>query len=233
MTFLKSRTLNLEKRIGNCIINEVIEMKLEHAFLGLLAASGIVTANVQAVKAEEGFAFKRVPVIVNGSGCPPGSAFGIVNGNSVSIIFSEMYTEAARREFKRASCNIRMKLDVPSGYTVQPVNLRYLGYANIPNVSGARSTLNTFASFGASGGWVDRSNFGPGFQSDFERNVDIALSAVNACTRPVTTNFGINTNISAWGPRSGDEVTSMGIDTVDVTLEDVIYRIEFGFIPCS
>ncbi len=206
-------------------------MKLERAFLGALVALGLVTASAPAAETK-GFAFKRVPVIVNGSGCPSGSAFGIVNGDSVSVIFSEMNTEAASRQFDRASCNIRMKLDVPSGYTVQPVNLRYLGYANVPNVSRARGTLNTFASFGTSGAWVERANFGPGFQSDFERNVDIALSAVNTCTRSVATNFGINTNISAWGPRSGSEITSIGIDTIDATLEDVIYHIKFGFIPC-
>ncbi|WP_442940586.1 DUF4360 domain-containing protein [Nostoc sp.] len=62
----------------------------------------------------QGFEFQKVPVTLVGNGCPPGKAQGILNGDTLSITFSEFEALASRPKVVSKSCNLRIALNVPS-----------------------------------------------------------------------------------------------------------------------
>ncbi|MHC5721467.1 MAG: DUF4360 domain-containing protein, partial [Nostoc sp.] len=89
-------------------------------------------------------------------------------------------------------------MNVPSGFNVQPINVNYMGFADVPQ--GGSADLNVRITF--AGQEVPTNNnpnatFGSGFSDVWSKNVGITLGTINACKNPVNSIFGINSNLTA------------------------------------
>ncbi|MBN3874258.1 MAG: DUF4360 domain-containing protein [Nostoc sp.] len=204
--------------------------------LTLLSLNVVGLSQVQA-QTQEGFTFQNVPVSLTGNGCPDGTAQGVLNGDTLSITFSEFEAKAPRPNVISKSCNLRIGLNVPSGFNVQPINVKYLGFADVPK--GGSADLNVKLLFQGQVIPTDDSpnrTFSAGFSDVWSKDVGITLGTINACSRPVSSVFGINSTLTARAtnlpsrPRGLE--TQIRIDTIDTTIGPVLFQIKFAFNPC-
>ncbi|HYX17152.1 MAG TPA: DUF4360 domain-containing protein [Nostoc sp.] len=201
--------------------------------LTLLSLNFGALSQVQA-QTPQGFTFQRVPVTLFGPGCPDGTAVGILNGDTLSVTFSEFEAKALSPRVVSTSCNLRIGLNVPSGLNVQPINVQYLGFADVP--SGGSAALNVRILF--EGQIVPTNNnpnatFNAGFSDVWSKNIGITLGTINACRRPVNSIFGINTNLTARARNvAANQETQIRVDTIDTTIGPVLFQIKFAFNPC-
>ncbi|MBC6430481.1 DUF4360 domain-containing protein, partial [Nostoc sp. HG1] len=63
---------------------------------------------------------------------PTGKNRGSFEWRTLSITFSAFEAKAPRLKVVSASCNLRIGLNIPSGFNVQPVSVKYLGFADVP-----------------------------------------------------------------------------------------------------
>ncbi|MEH2391627.1 MAG: DUF4360 domain-containing protein [Nostoc sp.] len=205
---------------------------------GLISSLTLLSLNVvglsQVQAQSKGFEFQKVPVTLLGNGCPAGTAEGILNGDTLSITFSEFEALASPPKVVSKSCNLRIGLNVPSGVNVQPINVKYIGFADVPQAGSA--DLNVKILF--QGEQIPTNNnpnatFKTGFSDVWSKDVGIILGTINACKNPVSSIFGINTNLTARarGIPVGQE-TQIRIDTIDTTIGPVLFQIKFAFTPC-
>ena len=206
-------------------------------FTNLVSGLMLLTLNlagIPKVQAQEGFQFKKFPITLFGNGCPSGTAEGILNGDTLSITFSDFGAIASAPRVDSKSCNLRIGLDVPSGLNVQPINIIYNGFADVPQ--GGSADLNVKVLF--QGRQVPTNNrpnerFSAGFSDTWEKNVGITLGTINACARPVSSVFGINTNLTARANNvAPGKQTQIRVDTIDTAIGPVLYQIKFAFNPC-
>ncbi|MEH2273414.1 MAG: DUF4360 domain-containing protein [Nostoc sp.] len=209
---------------------------------GLISTLTLVSLNVVGLsqvqaQTQEGFTFQKVPVTLFGNGCPKGTAEGILVGDTLSITFSEFEAKAEPPKVVSASCNLRIGLNVPSGINVQPINVKYLGFADVP--TGGSANLNVRILF--QGQIVPTTNnpnatFNTGFSDVWNKDVGITLGTINACKNPVSSIFGINTNLTAKATNVSTKPkgleTQVRIDTIDITIGPVLFQIKFAFTPC-
>jgi len=201
--------------------------------LTLLSLNVVGLSQVQA-QTPQGFTFQKVPVTLFGNGCPKGTAEGILNGDTLSVTFSEFEAKASPPKVVSASCNLRIGLNVPSGLNVQPINVQYIGFADVPK--GGNANLNVRILF--QGQIVPTNNnpnatFNAGFSDLWNKNVGITLGTINACKKPVSSIFGINTNLIARATNVDvNKETQIRIDTIDTRIGPVLFQIKFAFTPC-
>ncbi|MEH2144753.1 DUF4360 domain-containing protein [Nostoc sp.] len=200
--------------------------------LTLLSLNVVGLSQVQA--APKGFEFQPVPVSFFGNGCPKGTAEAILNGDTLSVTFSAFEVIAPSPKVVSKSCSLRTGLNVPSGLNVQPINVKYIGFADVPTKGSA--DLNVKILF--QGREVDTDNnqnatFPAGFSDVYNKNVGITLGTINACKKKVSTTFGINSTLTARAISvpPGQE-SQIRIDTIDTTLGPVLFQIKFAFNPC-
>ncbi|BBD69109.1 hypothetical protein NIES4072_35620 [Nostoc commune NIES-4072] len=202
--------------------------------LTLLSLNVVGLSQVQAQQTPQGFTFQKVPVTLFGNGCPRGTAEGILNGDTLSVTFSQFEAKALFPRVVSAACNLRIGLNVPSGLNVQPVNVQYLGFADVPK--GGSADLNVRILF--QGQIVPTNNdpnrrFNSPFSDVWDKNVGITLGTINACKNPVSSVFGINTNLTARATTvAQNQETQIRIDTIDTTIGPVLFQIKFAFNPC-
>ncbi len=210
-------------------------MKILSAFISSLTLVSLNVVGLSQVQAQPvGFQFQKVPVTVFGNGCPLGTAEGILNGDTLSITFSEFEALAAPPKVVAKSCNLRIGLNVPSGLNVQPINIKYIGFADVPQ--GGSADVNVKVLFqGQQIPTINNPNatFKPGFSDVWSKDVGIVLGTINACKNPVSSIFGINTNLTARARGiPANQETQIRIDTIDTTIGPVLFQIKFGFKPC-
>ncbi|MEH1905165.1 MAG: DUF4360 domain-containing protein [Nostoc sp.] len=214
-------------------------MKILSAFISSLTLVSLNIVGLSQAQAKPvGFTFQKVPVTLLGNGCPGGTAEGILNGDTLSITFSEFEALAAPPKVVSKSCNLRIGLNVPSGLNIQPINVKYLGFADVP--PGGSANLNVRILF--QGQIVPTNNnpnatFSPGFSDVWSKDVGVVLGTINACKNPVSSIFGINTNLTARAPKNipanqPQLETQIRIDTIDTTIGPVLFQIKFAFKPC-
>ena len=76
-------------------------------------------------------------------------------------------------------------------------------------------------------------SFLAGFSGTWSKNMDIIKATINACKNPVSTVFGINTNLTARATNiAPNQETQIRIDTIDTTIVPVLFQIKFAFNPC-
>ncbi|MCC5656554.1 DUF4360 domain-containing protein [Nostoc sp. XA010] len=195
---------------------------------GLISSLTLLSLNVvglsQVQAQTQGFEFQNVPVTFTGNGCPQGTFQAVFNRDTLSITFSEFEAKPSRNV---ASCNLRSGLIVPSGFNLQPISIKYTGFADVPN--GGSADLNVKILF--QGREVATTNnpsrtFPAGFLDVWSKDLGLVLNPINACKNPVSSVFGINSAL-ALTPRVTNiplgQQTKIRIDTLDITL---------AFNPC-
>jgi hypothetical protein len=202
--------------------------------LTLLSLNVVGLSHVQAQT--QGFEFQNVPVTFTGTGCPKGTAQGVLNGDTLSITFSALEALASRPNVVSKSCNFRIGLNVPSGFNVQPITLKYVLFVDVPTGGSAEAIVKVLSQ----GKEVPTSRefdpihrFRGGFSDAVSKHVDIRSGTINACSRPVNSVFGINSSLTlrATNVPRGQEA-QIRIGTIDTTIGEVLFQIKFAFNPC-
>ena len=200
--------------------------------LTLLSLNLVGLSQVQAQT--QGFNFQKVAGTFFGNGCPNGTAQIVLNGDTASVTFSEFEAKALPPKVVSVSCNLRFPLNVPSGFNVQPISVRYLGFADVP--TGGSADLRVEISFqGGSVATINNPNqtFPAGFSDTWNKNIDVIANTINACSRPVSSVFGINSTLTARARGiPANQETQIRINTIDTTIKDVLFQIKFKFNPC-
>jgi hypothetical protein len=168
-----------------------------------------------------------------GSGCPEGTVQVVASPKdideeegveAVSVLFSayQANTYETNRDYK--SCALAIPLKAKPGIQVGIFQIDYRGNTYVPVGRGYMSQFRAeyFFSgmrgptvrkvFGQSGG-----GYGQNLHGDFTITNDIAAIVWSRCG--ASTNFRINTSITAQKPFGGKDDTSIGIDTVDTTVK--------------
>ncbi|MCC5629566.1 DUF4360 domain-containing protein [Nostoc sphaeroides] len=205
---------------------------------GLISSLTLLSLNVvglsQVEAQTQGFKFQIDTATFFGNGCPNGTAKLVLNGDTASVTFSKFEAKASPFRVVSASCSLRLPLNVPSGYNVQPIRIKYLGFADVP--TGGSANLNVKILFqDAELSAINDPNqtFPAGFSNTWSKNINIVAKTINACNKPVSSVFGINSTLTARGisiPQNRE--TQIRIDTIDTTIGDVLYQIQFKFNPC-
>ncbi|MHC5938822.1 DUF4360 domain-containing protein [Nostoc sp.] len=210
-------------------------MKILSVFISSLTLVSLNVVGLSQVQAQtQGFEFQTVPVTLLGNGCPDGTAEGILNGDTLSVTFSAFEALASPPKVVSESCNLRIGLNVPSGLNVQPINVNYMGFADVPQGGSADLKVRIFFQ-GQQVPTNDDPNatFAPGFSDVWSKDIGITLGTINACDNPVSSILGINSTLTARARGiSANQETQIRIDTIDTTLGPVLFQIKFAFTPC-
>ncbi len=183
--------------------------------LTLLSLNLVGLSQVQAQT--QGFESQNVPVTFTGNGCPQGTFKAVFNRDTLSITFSEFEAKPSRNV---ASCNLRSGLIVPSGFNLQPISIKYTGFADVPN--GGSADLNVKILF--QGREVATTNnpsrtFPTGFLDVWSKDVGLVLNSINACKNPVSSVFGINSALALTRRVTNiplGQQAQIRIDTIDI-----------------
>jgi len=212
--------------------------KVFKALARLVAAIGIgIIPFASSVRAVEGFSIDPTQkILFVGDGCPASTATGIVNGNDVHIVLSRIEVSANAGDLHSVRCSVRLSLSVSRGYTVQPVYLGYLGdTAYTPGGSASVTTELTWdGKVGTKDSFKLESLKGANYTGPWERNINVASGAINACDVEKKGVFGVNTVLTADGRNSlpGNSVR-LAVNAMGRELGDGIYRVRFIANPCG
>ena len=168
-----------------------------------------------------------------GNGCPAGSASVSItdDGKIMSVLFDQFAAEAGNttgRRIDRKSCNLRVPIKVPQGYSVALIGVDYRGFNAIPG-SGAYTEFNAeYFYAGARGPRFSRRFQGPQNNEYLINNKLIATNLVwSQCGTEVI--FGINAAATAMA-NSQMQQTMMIVDSADITA-GILYQ--FSWRRCN
>ncbi|MCC5656553.1 DUF4360 domain-containing protein [Nostoc sp. XA010] len=207
---------------------------------GLISSLTLLSLNVvglsQVQAQTTGLIFNQnVPVSFSGTGCPSSNTIqGVLNGDTLSITFSALEAKASRPNVVSKSCNFRIGLNVPSGFNVQPIQLKYFVFKDVPRGgSGDASVKVVFPGEVVQPIENPNRTFMPGFSDTGIIIVDIKSRTINACSRAVNSVFGINSTLRANARNiPANQETQIRIDPIETTIGDVLFQIKFDFNPC-
>lgn len=164
-----------------------------------------------------------------GNGCPAGSASVSItpDGQTMSVLFDSFAAEAGTttgRRIDRKSCNIRVPVNVPQGYSVALIGVDYRGFNAIPG-NGAYSEFRAEYFYAGSKGPVFQKRFnGPQADSFQITNNLIATNLVwSQCSKQVI--FSINAAATAMSNNQMQQ-TMMIVDSVDISA-GILYHFQW------
>ena len=180
------------------------------------------------------FEFKKFPVTV--LHCPVrGTPEAILNGDTLSIVFSKFKAIAPPTKVVSESCNLRFNLNVPVGFNVQPISLLYNGFADVPK--GGRADVDVRLLLLGKIIAISKQSFASGFSDTFSKDVAVVSDTINACNNPVKSVFGIHSSLIARANNlpatSAGLRTQISINTIDTSIGTVLFKIKFAFLPCT
>ncbi|WP_409477768.1 DUF4360 domain-containing protein [Pseudobdellovibrio sp. HCB154] len=187
-----------------------------NALKSLLVLSAIVLASASA----EASRITLGEPAYGGNGCPAGSASVTTTGDgtTMSVLFDSFAAEAGNttgRRVDRKSCNLRVPVRVPNGYSVALIGVDYRGFNAIPG-AGAYNDFRAEYFYAGSRGPVFQKRFvGPQADSFQIRNNLIASNLIwSACSKEVI--FSINASATSMS-NSRMEQTMMIVDSIDIS----------------
>lgn len=168
-----------------------------------------------------------------GNGCPSGSASVSLteDGKIMSVLFDQFKAEAGNttgRRIDRSSCNLRIPIQVPQGYSVALIGIDYRGFNAVP-YGGAYTEFNAeYFYAGARGPRFKRRFQGPLSGEYLINNQLVATNVVwSPCGREVI--FGINASATAMA-NSSMQQTMMIVDSADINA-GILYQ--FSWRRCQ
>lgn len=168
-----------------------------------------------------------------GNGCPAGSASISVTGDgtTMSVLFDSFAAEAGdttNRRVDRKSCNLRVPVKVPQGYSVALIGVDYRGFNAIPG-NGAYTDFRAEYFYAGSRGPVFQKRFrGPMADSFHINNKLMATNLIwSQCGKEVI--FSINASATSMANAQMQQ-TMMIVDSIDINA-GILYH--FQFRRCS
>ncbi len=192
----------------------------------LVVMSAVVMASL-ASEAQSGISLGQPTY--GGSGCPAGSASVNITGDgrTMSVLFDSFSAEAGNttgRRIDRKSCNLRVPVRVPQGYSVALIAVDYRGFNAIPG-NGAYTEFKAEYFYAGSRGPVFQKRFtGPQADSYQITNQLIATNLVwSECGKEVM--FSINAGATAMANSRMDQ-TMMIVDSADISA-GILYQFQW------
>ena len=180
------------------------------------------------------FEFKKFPVTVFDCRILV-TPEAILNGDTLSIVFSKFKAIAPPTKAVGESCDLRIELNVPVGFNVQPINLLYNGFADVPNGGSADVAVRLLLQGKITA--ISKQSFASGFSDTFSKDVAVVSDTINACNNPVNSIFNIYSSLTARANNlpatSAGLRTQISIDTIDTSIGTVLFKIKFAFLPCT
>ena len=180
------------------------------------------------------FEFTKLPATV--FHCPVrGTPEAILNGDTLSIVFSKFKAIAPPTKTVGDHCDLRINLNVPVGFNVQPISLLYNGFADVPK--GGRADVAVRLALLGKIIAISNQSFASGFSDTFSKDVAVVSDTINACNNPVNSVFNIYSSLTARANNlpatSAGLRTQISIDTIDTSIGTVLFKIKFAFLPCT
>ncbi|KAE8904508.1 hypothetical protein PF005_g2782 [Phytophthora fragariae] len=158
-----------------------------------------------------------------GSGCPADTVTVVpsTDGQAVSVLFSQFSARTTGTDVNRdrKSCNLAVPVDVQSGISIGIFRVDYRGNAFVPNRSGSYGQFDAEYYFAGQRGPVASEKYKPGTDKDLFISHEIGVGAVVWTPCGASTNFRVNTAITAVKNTGTKEDTQMAIDSVDSTVQ--------------
>ncbi|WP_196526252.1 DUF4360 domain-containing protein [Nostoc commune] len=202
-------------------------MKVLTALISSLTLVSLNVVGLSQVQAQTpAFQFESVPVTVFGNGCPSGNAVVSLVGNTLSVTFPRFQATAVSPRVVSQSCNLRIGLNVPKGYKIRPINLRYSGFTNVPQGGSAALRVRpVFQGINVPSSNDLNANFPSGSSGGWLKDIAITPDTLDTCANRVNSVFGINTTLIARATNvAAGQRTQIGFNGV--------YRIRFNLTPC-
>lgn len=194
------------------------------AFKSLLVLSAIIVASTVA----EAKISLGQPAY-GGSGCPAGSASITLTGDgqTMSVLFDSFAAEAGDttgRRIDRKSCNLRVPVRVPQGYSVALIGVDYRGFNAVPG-NGAYNDFRAEYFYAGSRGPVFTKRFrGPVADSYHITNNLIASNLIwSECGKEVI--FSINASATSMSNAQMQQ-TMMIVDSIDISA-GILYHFQW------
>ncbi|WP_437338842.1 DUF4360 domain-containing protein [Sorangium sp. So ce394] len=168
-----------------------------------------------------------------GSGCPVGSAAGVISPDqkALTVIFDQFEAHAgpgAARAANRAFCQLAVDLRFDPGWQVAVFDATYRGFADLePGVHGLHETSYYFSGSPLTSGPLTWSMIGP-FTNDFSRTDAFATTVWSECgtVRPLNIKTSLYVT-NRLAPSSSGVLTN---DTTDVQVR-IDYALTFRRCP--
>lgn len=171
-----------------------------------------------------------------GSGCPADSVRVITStdGQSVSILFSEYIAATSDKKKRvRKSCNLAVPVDVKQGISIGIFRVDYRGYSYVPRDSGSYSRFSAEYYFAGMQGPISRKTYRAGFDDDLYISNHVPVGAIVWSPCGASTNFRINTAVTAAKRSKSNEDVEIAVDSTDVTIEDDrVFKYYFSYRRC-
>jgi len=196
------------------------------AIKSLIVLSALVLASA-AAEAQSGISLGDPAY--GGNGCPAGSASVTItpDGKTMSVLFDSFAAEAGNttgRRIDRKSCNLRVPVRVPQGYSVALIAVDYRGFNAIPG-NGAYNEFRAEYFYAGSKGPVFQKRFtGPQADSYEITNKLLATNLIwSQCGKEVI--FSVNASATAMS-NSQMQQTMMVVDSADISA-GILYQFQW------
>lgn len=170
-----------------------------------------------------------------GNGCPQGTAAVAVteDGKTLSVLFDRFIAEAGNttgRRIDRASCNLRIPVSIPAGFSVAIIQSDYRGFTAVPG-GGASATFNAEQFFAgqARGPKTTKKFVGPR-NDDFLISAPVVATAWSQCGGDAI--LAVNTSATAMS-NSAMQQTMIAVDSLDINQQDVGIFYSLSYRRCS
>ncbi|OWZ11789.1 hypothetical protein PHMEG_00015138 [Phytophthora megakarya] len=168
-------------------------------------------------------AFKFGTPTFFGSGCPADTVTVVpsTDGQSVSVLFSQFAARTSGSDVTRdrKSCNLAVPVDVQSGISIGIFRVDYRGNAFVPTESGSYGQFDAEYYFAGQRGPIASEKYSPGTDKDLFISHEVGVSAVVWTPCGASTNFRVNSAITAVKKAATKENTQIAIDSVDSTVQ--------------
>ncbi|RLN20365.1 hypothetical protein BBJ28_00024385 [Nothophytophthora sp. Chile5] len=167
-------------------------------------------------------AFKFGTPTFFGSGCPVDTVVVVPSsdGQAVSVLFSQFAARTGAGVTRdRKSCNLAVPVDVQSGISVGIFRVDYRGNAFVPDQSGSYAQFDTEYYFAGQRGPVATEKYPPGTDKDLFISHEVGVAAVAWSPCGESTNFRVNSALTAVKKAGAKDDTQVAIDSVDSTVQ--------------
>ncbi|MCM2280598.1 MAG: DUF4360 domain-containing protein [Bdellovibrionaceae bacterium] len=194
-------------------------------------AAALVTALVTVLSAAHAQAQTGIQLdypAYGGNGCPNNSASVTLSPDQsqLSILFDQYIVEAGAttgKRIDRKSCNVRIPVKIPQGYSISVFQVDYRGFNAIP--SGGRSTFNVEYFFAGSRGPRQTKTFRGPMNEEYLISDRLGVEALVWSPCGASTILSANTSMMVQSNSRFDQVLST-VDSADISA-GIVYHIQW------